>query len=324
MNEQVTPEELFEQGRTALPSWNDKGPDRETRRADAVALITRAAEAGHAGAMDMLAGPLGGEQGFDWAVRLAKMGETRPLGSALTNGDWPVEQPLAVLEAARQGEPWAQLAVGEVYGSGMEDTETGVLVATVDGAYGWLPGVPDPAAEGRVWVERAAAAGWAPASLSLAEDDRFEQPERALAHLREALGGALLPEQRSRAARHLPTLLDRCDAPFADRLAAYRDLADRGDGEALSWIADRLRLGDGLPHDVEAARALYERAAEAGAVDASRELGRMFEEGIGGPQDDTRARELYEQAAELGNDSFSRDRLAEKYGLGFYARGPGE
>lgn len=59
------------------------------------------------------------------------------------------------------------------------------------------------------------------------------------------------------------------------------------------------------------------RAAEAGHLEAMRSLA----QGLGGAE---RARTLYEQAAELGNDAFSRDRLAERFGLSGYARGPDE
>lgn len=325
MVDDPSPEQLFQEGRRLLPSWNDKGPDVEARHERAVATFTRAAEGGHLGAVQMLADGLGGERSIDWAIVLARQGEAGPLVSNLTDGDSPPERCLAVLEAARGGEPWAQHAVGSVYGLGMVDVATGVPTATRDGAYGWLPGVPDPDGEARRWLERAAAAGWAPASLSLAEDDRFEFPERALEHLRVALRGAetLTEQQRARAARHLAKLLDEVEAPLPERIEAWRALVEAGDDDAMAWLGDRYRLGEGVPLDLPRARELYERGAEAGSVDACRELGRMLEEGLGGPADDDRARELYERAAELGADPFSRDRLAEKYGLSWYARKKG-
>jgi hypothetical protein len=51
-------------------------------------------------------------------------------------------------------------------------------------------------------------------------------------------------------------------------------------------------------------------------VDGLRELGK-YKEAEG---DEAGARAAYEQAAELGNDDYARDRLAEHFGLSWYAR----
>jgi TPR repeat protein len=317
-------EAAFQEAQRIRPRWNEKAPDLDARRDRAQALFVQAAEAGHLGALRELADA--GPEGFPFAVTLAKRGETNPLVSALTSGDHDVEVYRGVLAAARAGEPWAQLAVAGVYDLGMADARTGVLVATLPDGFGWLPAAADPEAEARVWVERARAAGWAPAHLFLAFADRFDAPDRALESLKAALASAddLTPEARARGRKLLPRLLDDLDAAWPERIAAWRVLADDDDGEALAWLGDRYRLGDGVEGDVAAARALYERAAAAADVDGCRELARMCEAGVAGPVDEDRARALYEQAAELGADAFSRDRLAGKYGLTWYARGPDE
>lgn len=323
VDENSPPELLFQAGRQRLPSWQDKAPRKAQRRAEAIALLRRAAEAGHEAALDLVAG-VDSERGFEWAVIAAKRGEPRHLTSRMTMEEHAADG-LAVLEAARAGEPWAMFAVGLVYGMGMEDTETGELVATRDGAWGWLPGVADPEAESVRWIARAADAGSAEAALALATDlHRADDPHAALHRARQAAAGSLSPKRRARAAALIARLLDELEAPMAERLALYEQLAEAGDDDALVWLGERYRDGDGVARDVTRARALFERAAALASVDGLRELGRMCEAGIGGPADELRARECYEQAAELGADPFSRDRLATRFGLTWYARAADE
>jgi len=266
-------EAWYAEGMKSLPRWGDDGPDVDARSAAAVALVTRAAEAGHRPAIKSLADGLGGARAFDWAIELAKHGDVGPLTMALTDGDWPPERGLAVLAEARQGAPWAATAVGEVYCLGMADKDG--LIATRDGGWGWLPGARTPKAEGRAWIQRAVDAGWAPAVLRLGEMLRLEDAPAALTLIERALaiGGALDDEDRRRAARHVAALLDETDAPMTARLAAHEALAAAGDMEAVT-LAERHHEGDGVPVDVVRARALYETAADAGVVDACRKLGR--------------------------------------------------
>jgi len=317
-----TTDELFAEGMRALPVWNDAGADRDERRARAVSLITRAAAAGHIEAMERLARGLDSARALDWSIALARLGDASDLVMALTNGSASSERCLGVLDAARLGEPWAELAVGGVYRLGMRSAATQELIATTENGYGWLPATPDPDAEGRSWIERAAARGWAAASLDLASADLAASPAQGLDHMRSALrdGGVLTPKQRKHAMRLHADLLERSNAPIAERIAAREPLADSGDADSIAWLGDRYRLGEGVDRDLARARALYERGVAGNSVDACRELGRMCEEGLGGEPDSSRARELYELAAEQGADAFSRDRLAEKFGLAFYAR----
>lgn len=315
------PETLFRQGRAALPSWGEDDPGDE-RRTRALALVRRAAEAGHDEALEFMATMLGGVEAEPWLLKLAQKGDAGPLVSALTDSDHSPALGLGVLAAARAGQPWAMVAVGRVYGMGMAHPD-GRLVATEEGAWGWLPGVRDPAGEGWSWLERAAATGWGPAHLVLGSRLRPIHPTRALHHLRLALTGKdwLPPKERAWARGVVPALLAATGAPFEAQLQARRELAEAGDADALAWLAARYGAGDGVARDPVEARRLWEAAARAGSVDGWRELGKMLEKGLGGPRDDEGARAAYEQAAELGADGHSRRRLAKKWGLTWYTEG---
>lgn len=293
-------DELFRQGMGLLPPWNDDGDDADERFAAGVAVIRQAAEAGSLDAADYMAhGGDGDDERLRWSRLLAAMGETGPLTSHLTDGD-RASIGVAVLAAARAGEAWAMLALSDVYGMGMENGD-GVNVATLDGSYGWMPGVPDPDAEARRWLELAVAAGFGPAHLQLAGEVRDDEPARALDLVTAGLAcEPLHPLVRRRAERLQAELLEELG------LDTEEDMAD-------IEATDPVR-----------ARALYAQAAAEADVDALRELGRMCEEGIGGPVDLEAAKEHYEQAAELGADPYARTRLVERWGLDWYAVGPDE
>lgn len=312
-----TAEELFEEARRIQPFWNDDGPDVAEREARSLELFRAAAKAGHVGAIEALADGLDGENALDWAIALARAGEPRGLVSAITSQDYSVERTRAVLAEAEAGQPWAQLAVGLVYELGSRGSDGKYVMSKPDG-YRFFPAAKDPYAVGREWKERAAAAGWAAAQLSLAYADRRDDPARALAHLRAALadGGVLTPKQREHAGKVLPELLEATGASPEETLKARELVAKGGDPESMAWLGNYYRDAG----DIDTAREWYERGVAKSDVDALRELGRMYEEGRGVAVDENRARELYEQAAELGADPFARDRLAEKFGLTWYAR----
>jgi uncharacterized protein len=115
-----------------------------------------------------------------------------------------------------------------------------------------------------------------------------------------------------------------------EAIAAYRKAADKGSSSAMVELGVALATGQGGARDEAQARALFERAAEAGnprgalnlmalagtgAVDAARtrallaraaetnsaeaqfQLGMMNAEGIGGPKDDVSARSWFAKAA---------------------------
>lgn len=312
---------LFREGMGQFPNWKEKGPDADAKRERALDTITRAAEAGSLDAATYLGTwARTPDDRARWARSAAERGELRAFDSLLTDADQPPALGLAVLAAARAGEPWAEHAVGKIYGMGMRNGD-GAWVATIDGSFGWMPGVSDPAAEARSWQERAAAHGFAPARVALANADRFERPKEALGHLRAALGSKpLTPSMRRYALTLLTQLLDLVGASMEERLSIREGLAEGGDGPSAAWLGDRYRKGDGVPKDLARARSWYERAVAAGDVDGMRELGKLCEKA----RDLDRARELYELAAEQGADAYSRGRLVKKFGLTWYAKGPDE
>ena len=316
---------LYRRALSLMPAWNDQGPDLEARHEGAQVLLREAALAGHPGAVELLAtGGASATERLHWCKVLAQSGDDGPLISHLTDGDEGALG-LEVLQAARAGEAWAATAVSDVYGLGMVDARTGVELATVEGTYGWLPAVAAPKVEARRWLQRAVDVGFGPAHLRLVL--RFDDVprEEAVRHLRTALAWeALQPALRVVAEERLACLLDDLGEPFGARLAERERQAAAGNIAATNWLAEQSLRGEDVPRDAARARALYERAAKAGSVDALRELGRMFEEGLAGPVDLDAARAAYEQAAELGGDTFSRTRLAERFGLDWYALGPDE
>lgn len=122
------------------------------------------------------------------------------------------------------------------------------------------------------------------------------------------------------------------DRQWAEAVATYRKAIDKGSSAAMVELGVMLGMGTGGPKDEAAARALFERAAEAGnprgatnlaalserggrpsdpgktraalekgaeanSAEAQYQLGLMMAEGIGGPKDDTAARALFEKAA---------------------------
>jgi uncharacterized protein len=116
----------------------------------------------------------------------------------------------------------------------------------------------------------------------------------------------------------------------ADAMAAWRKAADKGSSSAMVELGVLYGTGAGVAKDEEAARKLFERAAEAGNprgvtnlaalggseaassqarsrellgkaaetnAEAQYQLGLMLADGTGGPQDDVGARALFEKAS---------------------------
>jgi uncharacterized protein len=119
---------------------------------------------------------------------------------------------------------------------------------------------------------------------------------------------------------------------WPDALGAYRKAADKGSTAAMVELGVALANGTGVAKDEAQARALFERAAQAGnprgatnlaaiagndgvasdpaqarallakaadtnSAEAQFQLGLMYANGVGGPQDDVAARALFEKAA---------------------------
>jgi TPR repeat protein len=118
---------------------------------------------------------------------------------------------------------------------------------------------------------------------------------------------------------------------MGEAIASYRKAADKGSTAAMVELGVMYGNGTGVPRDVTQARALLERAAEAGnarsvanlaalsnntgaqadparsrallakaaetSAEAQYQLGLMLADGIGGPKDQAAARALFEKAA---------------------------
>jgi uncharacterized protein len=117
---------------------------------------------------------------------------------------------------------------------------------------------------------------------------------------------------------------------MSDAMAAWRKAADKGSTSAMVELGVMYGTGAGVAKDEDAARKLFERAAEAGNprgvtnlaalggsaapsdpvrgrellgkaaetnAEAQYQLGLMLAEGTGGPKDDAGARALFEKAA---------------------------
>lgn len=119
---------------------------------------------------------------------------------------------------------------------------------------------------------------------------------------------------------------------IAEALAAYRKAADKGSTSAMVELGVALGTGNGVAKDPDAARKLFERAAQAGnprgvsnlaavsggggapsnpaqaraqlakaaeanVAEAQFQLGMMLADGEGGPKDEAGARALFEKAA---------------------------
>ncbi|MFM1874099.1 MAG: hypothetical protein RL398_3521 [Planctomycetota bacterium] len=73
--------------------------------------------------------------------------------------------------------------------------------------------------------------------------------------------------------------------------------ADAGYAPALTALAQRYEVGDGLPRDTQLAVSLYRRAAAKGDSAAMLRLGILYETGVGLPRDAARANAWYRAAA---------------------------
>jgi len=121
---------------------------------------------------------------------------------------------------------------------------------------------------------------------------------------------------------------------WPEAIGAYRKAADKGSTSAMVELGVMYGAGSGLPKDLEQARRLFERAAEAGnprgvtnlaaigdgtssdpakarallvkaadenSAEAQYQLGLMTADGVGGSKDDVAARALFEKAAAQGH-----------------------
>jgi TPR repeat protein len=130
---------------------------------------------------------------------------------------------------------------------------------------------------------------------------------------------------------------------LAEAISAYRQAAEKGSTAAMVELGVHFGTGAGVAKDEAQARALFERAANAGnprgisnlaalggggaldpaktrallskaaeanSADAQYQLGAMMADGVGGPQDDVGARALFEKAA-AQNHAGALERMGE-------------
>src|SRR5215218_1730506 len=65
-------------------------------------------------------------------------------------------------------------------------------------------------------------------------------------------------------------------ADYADAVAIWRPLAEKGDSDAAFNLGQAYRLGRGVPTNLAAAQTWFERAAREGHVDAQTTLGLLL------------------------------------------------
>lgn len=90
---------------------------------------------------------------------------------------------------------------------------------------------------------------------------------------------------------------------------------DDVDADTLNELGNENLKGQGVPQDIDKARAFYEEAASRGSAAAMHNLGNLYFNGQGVERDEERARAYYEQAASLGNVP-SQNSLGDMYALG--------
>ena len=92
---------------------------------------------------------------------------------------------------------------------------------------------------------------------------------------------------------------DRAD--YRTALEVFREKADKGDPEALTYIGEIHERGLGLPApDYTAAAEWYRKAAAAGSKRACINLGRLYEHGLGVPRDPVEALNWYRKGTGSG------------------------
>jgi TPR repeat protein len=118
--------------------------------------------------------------------------------------------------------------------------------------------------------------------------------ETAIKFCKKAAGGsrrAMFELGRAYAANNQPQ----------DAMAAWRKAADKGSTSAMVELGVLYGTGAGVARDEEAARKLFERAAQAGNPRGVTNLAALG--GAGAPSDPARARELLQKAAETNAES---------------------
>ncbi len=104
---------------------------------------------------------------------------------------------------------------------------------------------------------------------------------------------------------------------YAEAYRLLEPLAEAGDPQAQTYLAEMLRYGDGIPTDYKRSAYWYEQAAQQGHAEAQSILGLYYSEGIGVERNYETAFEWFLKAARQG-DANAQNSLGSllKNGLG--------
>ncbi len=262
----------------------------------------------------------------DWAMAIA---QRAPAETSDTAGPAPTQPPPAVTEAADVAESatpdGATLPpAGETGGAADSTPPTQERRAEVTVALGSpTETVADPVATGRQPAPEGRAGGLADladvATIDLGEPAETSTTDLAVVAPPPSADDAVRPVEppvdpggSELAARQLDDLPDD-----------VRDVARRaadGDSAAQHELANLYAVGDRIPQDLQQAGFWYDRAADAGIVNARYNLGVLTLRGNGVPQDDERAFRMFLEAAEAGHpDAQNAVGLAYATGTGVEA-----
>lgn len=98
-----------------------------------------------------------------------------------------------------------------------------------------------------------------------------------------------------------PKLISRDGGgPKWKNIEGLKEYAAKGDPAACFELGDRMLIGDGVPRDLQAGRAMMEKAAKGGVADAWFRLGKIHHDAVGVPKDYAKAFEYYTEAAKRG------------------------
>ncbi|ASK26460.1 hypothetical protein BG910_00715 [Neisseria chenwenguii] len=292
-------------------------PDYE----NAVPLLKRAVQAGHAEAAFQLAACMfagnGIEADFAHGVKLLELAALKGHLYARYNllqiqaqqGAQTKDQFARYLDLARQGLAEAQLWVMRAYSDGGAENEALAWAekAAAQGhpqafyflAHHYQYAAQPALQKARELYHQAAERGLTAAHWQLGLQYRYGQgvaqdAQRAAFHLKAAAENGLPQAQTALAEILLPN-----DAEQA--LHWFQTASDAGSSDADAALAEIYLLGKHVPRDAEKARLLAERAAESGHSDGLRLLGDIYRYGLGVETDAEKARQYYRKAADAGN-----------------------
>jgi TPR repeat protein len=286
------PESLYMQ---AVFMAMDESPEK---LANSAALLTQAADQGHAGAQYLLGAcqqegrgvPRNHAEAARRYRQAADQGHAEACGGlgALYHDGLGVDQDYA--EAAK----WYQKGAA----SGAADAEFGLGLLYANGL-----GVEKNPAESLKWFHRAALNGHDRAALNVGliylngKGVEASAPEAFKWFAQAAEAGSV------QARYNLGVLYEKgrgVEQDFAKAASMYQMAADQGNANAMINLGVFYADGRGVAKDEAKAAKLYRQAADAGNLKALSNLGLLYQHGRGVPQDQAEAVRLYRQCAEAG------------------------